>query len=331
MQLPFSLRQAIEQEATHQNLSALVQAAAELSDRYRNQQDTTDRFMTTDTHRLAYVVVRMPATFAASRTALIEIHRLAPESQIESVLDLGAGTGAASWAVAQTFDQVRQFTLLEQDNRLIEIGQKLALGSEHQSLKSANWRRANLRTTSEFAPHDLVICSYALNEIEPAAVRRILQFAWQAARQALVIVEPGTMKGFEVIRAARTQLIEAGAFIAAPCPHQALCPMAETDGGDWCHFAARFERSSLHRRLKGGTLGYEDEKFSYLAAVKHFDTQAITTAAARVLRHPKRYSGYTQLQLCTPDGLQNATVTKRDKDAWKQVRKTDWGDSWGDG
>lgn len=281
--------------------------------------------MTTDAHRLAYAAVRMPATFAASRAALVEAHRLAPELQIESVLDLGAGTGAASWAVAEAFDQARQFTLLEQDHRLIELGQKLAQTSERPSLRAANWQRTNLRTTSEFTPHDLVICSYALNEIEPPAVRRILQSAWQAARQALIIVEPGTMKGFEVIRAARTQLIEAGAFIVAPCPHPGPCPMAETNGDDWCHFAARFERSALHRRLKGGTLGYEDEKFSYLAVTKH----PVTSAAARVLRHPKRHAGYTQLQLCTPDGLQNATITKRDKDAWKLVRKTDWGDSWG--
>lgn len=327
MQLPVPLRQAIEIETTHQNLPGLLQAATELSDRYRNQQTTTDRFMTTNAHRLAYATVRMPATFAAVSAALAEVQRLAPGLNLESVLDLGAGTGAASWAVAETFDQARQFTLMEQDGRLIELGQRLIQTAAHQLLKTAVWQRANLRTTDEFAPHDLVICSYALNEIEPSAVRRILKSAWQAARQMLIIVEPGTMKGFEVINRARTQLIEAGAFIAAPCPHYGTCPMtetAQTESTDWCHFAARFERSALHRRLKGGTLGYEDEKFSYLAVAKH----PVPHAAARVLRHPKRHSGYTQLQLCTPDGLQNITVAKRDKEAWKQVRKTDWGDSW---
>ncbi|MCI0389431.1 MAG: small ribosomal subunit Rsm22 family protein [Acidobacteria bacterium] len=32
--------------------------------------------------------------------------------------------------------------------------------------------------------------------------------------------------------------------------------------GDWRHFAARIERSSLHRRINGAELGYEDGKYS---------------------------------------------------------------------
>jgi ribosomal protein RSM22 (predicted rRNA methylase) len=323
MQLTFPLRQAIEQEAAHQSQPSLSQAAAELSQKYREQILPGKPFIVTDAHRLAYAATRMPATFAASRAALAEVVCLAPALKIESLLDLGAGTGAASWAAAEVFDQLRQFTLVEQDRHLIELGQRLAQSSGNQALRSADWRIANLRTTIEFEPHDLVVCSYSLNEIEPAAVRRILAAAWQAARQALVIVEPGTMKGFEVIRAARAQLIEAGAFIVAPCPHHESCPMAQDD---WCHFAARFDRSPLHRRLKGGTLGYEDEKFSYLAAAK----QPVHQASARIIRHPLRHAGYTQLQLCAAEGLQTITVTKRDKEAWKRARKSDWGNGWGD-
>ncbi|MEP7336126.1 MAG: small ribosomal subunit Rsm22 family protein [Acidobacteriota bacterium] len=323
MLLPRSLRQAIEQETARQSLPSLPQAAVELSRRYRERTSTGHSFITNEAHRLAYVAVRMPATFAASGGALVEAHRLAPELQIESLLDLGAGTGAASWAAAEVFDQLRQFTLIEQDRQLIELGQRLAQSSGNQALRSADWRMANLRTTAEFAPHDLVVCSYSLNEIEPAAVHRILAAAWQAARQALVIIEPGTMQGFELIRAARTQLIEAGAFIVAPCPHHDSCPMAQDD---WCHFAARFDRSPLHRRLKGGTLGYEDEKFSYLAAAK----QPVHQTSARIIRHPLRHAGYTQLRLCAAEGLQTISVTKRDKEAWKRARKSDWGSGWND-
>ena len=338
MQLPFPLRQAIEHEAARQNQpslsqAALSQAAAELSQKYREQILPGKPFIATDAHRLAYAAVRMPATFAASHAALAEVHRLASSLRIESLLDLGAGTGAASWAAAEVFDSLRQITLIEQDRHLIELGRKLAMASEHQALRSADWRAANLRMLSEFPPHDLVVCSYSIGEIEPAVAARILKAAWLAARQALVIVEPGTMKGFSAVLAARNQLIESGGFVAAPCPHQNACPLAagsELDGKEaenWCHFAARFDRSPLHRRLKGGTLGYEDEKFSYVAVVKH----AVQPAPARVLRHPLRHAGYTRLQLCAEDGLHAVTITKRDKAAWKQARKTGWGDAWGDG
>ena len=116
----------------------------------------------------------------------------------------------------------------------------------------------------------------------------------------------------------------AGAFLVAPCPHQNACPMLPTQEAetDWCHFSARFDRTSLHRRLKGGSLGYEDEKFSYIIAAKH----PVASAPARVIRHPLRQPGFTQLQLCTPEGLQTRSITKRDKETWKRARKTDWGD-----
>lgn len=317
MQLPISLRTAVEQELSSVSFGSLNSAATELSNRYR-QQRKAERFITTDVDRLAYMAVRMPATFAAVRKALAQ---LGEEFHPKSLLDLGAGTGSAAWAAAELFDTLQRFTLVEHDSQLIELGRKLAQESGSESLRSADWRLGNLRNVTEFAPHDLVICSYSLGEIESVAASKIVKSAWQAAQQMLIVVEPGTTKGFATVRAIRDQLIEAGAFLVAPCPHQTVCPMP-SDETDWCHFSARFDRTSLHRRLKGGSLGYEDEKFSYIAAAKH----PVTAEAARVIRHPLRQPGFTQLQLCTPEGLQTVSITKRDKEAWKRARKTDWGD-----
>ncbi len=320
MQLPISLRTAIEQELSSVSFSSLTAAATELSDRYR-QQRKAERFMTSDAHRLAYVAVRMPATFAAVSKTLESVCYLMPDVQPQSLLDLGAGTGAAAWAAAEAFDSLRQFSLIEQDSRLIELGRKLAQESEHTALRSADWRLANLNSVKEFQSHDLVLCSYALGEIDSAAVGKIIKAAWQSTGHLLIIVEPGTTKGFTTVRAVRDQLIEAGAVLVAPCPHSNACPMP-TDDTDWCHFSARFDRTQLHRRLKGGSLGYEDEKFSYIAASKY----PVTPESARVIRHPLRQPGFTQLQLCTPEGFQTVSIIKRDKDTWKRARKTDWGD-----
>ena len=123
----------------------------------------------------------------------------------------------------------------------------------------------------------------------------------------VAIIEPGTMKGFETILALRDNLIAAGGHIIAPCPHERACPMASADklDADWCHFASRFERSSLHRRIKGAELGYEDEKYSYIAASK----SPVQLALARIIRHPMRRAGFTQLQLCAEEGLADVTVT----------------------
>lgn len=321
MRLPIALQKSIEQEASQIPFNSLRAAAAELSDRYRHQQASQSRFISTQAHRLAYAATRMPATFAAVKTVLTEVKRLLPDLRVESLLDLGAGTGAASWAAVETFDQLQRIALIEQDGHLIELGRRLVQASDDQSLRSAEWRLANLKTARNFPSHDLAILSYSLGEIEASPLRTILQTAWQAANQALLIVEPGTTRGFETILSARTQLIETGAFVIAPCPNHQSCPIAD---GDWCHFSARFDRSALHRRLKGGTMGYEDEKFSYLAFAK----SEVKTASARVLRHPLRQAGFTQLQLCGSGGMQTVNITKRDKERWKRARKTDWGDAW---
>ncbi len=162
MQLPISLRTAVEQELSSVSFGSLNSAATELSDRYR-QQRKAERFITTDAHRLAYLAVRMPATFAAVSKALAQ---LGEEFHPESLLDLGAGTGSAAWAAAELFDTLQRFTLVEQDSQLIELGRKLAQESGSEALRSADWRLGNLRNVTGVAPHDLVICSYSLGEIE---------------------------------------------------------------------------------------------------------------------------------------------------------------------
>jgi ribosomal protein RSM22 (predicted rRNA methylase) len=169
------------------------------------------------------------------------------------------------------------------------------------------------------------VISYALGELPQAAAEAVLNKAWKCAGKFLVIIEPGTRRGFAAVNAARSPLIANAAhvFILAPCPHHFACPMAVE--GDWCHFSQRVERTSQHRQLKGGDLGYEDEKFSYLVAAK----SAAPSAGARIVRHPGKHSGHVQLALCTPQGrIENRTVTRSSKEAYKRARKAEWGDIW---
>jgi ribosomal protein RSM22 (predicted rRNA methylase) len=122
---------------------------------------------------------------------------------------------------------------------------------------------------------------------------------------------------------ARDRLIAAGFRIAAPCPHSAACPIVP--GTDWCHFSARVSRSSLHRQVKGGSLPYEDEKFSYVAAARF----PVSPAPSRVVRRPQIRKGQVLLDLCQPDEqLTRTTVTKRHGDLYRAARNADWGDAW---
>ncbi len=321
MNLPPALMSAIAVESERADTRTLTAAATELSVAYRAQQPRDRQYITTDAHRVAYATVRMPATYAAVRSALERIHTVLPDPNLTSLLDLGSGPGTAAWATLDAFPSVENITLVEQDTGLIALGRSLAESGHAAHLLSADWQAADLTQMESFPQTDLITLSYAIGEFSNASIGPLLEAAWSATRSALLIVEPGTVPGFGRIRTIRDRLIELGACIAAPCPHADACPMS---ADDWCHFSQRLDRSSHHRQIKSGSIGHEDEKFAYIVATK----ESCSSASARVLRHPQRRSGHTHLSLCTREGLRQVTVTRSQKSDWKRVRRLSWGDAW---
>jgi ribosomal protein RSM22 (predicted rRNA methylase) len=316
MQLPYELRDAIER-VTGDAEGALARPARELSEHYR-QGDFRAPVLATAAHRQAYLQVRLPATYAANRHVLAEAAGL----KIESMLDLGAGPGTSMWAALESFPYINRCTLVERDSELAALGQSMAAHSSHEAVRQATWLREDL---SAFRPekHDLVVISYVLGELRAGEAERLILSAWQATEKLLAIIEPGTPRNFQYVLAARQTLIAAGAQVAAPCPHHNACPMAAT--GDWCHFAERLERTAGHRRLKGGDLSYEDEKFSYVLASR----VPVAWPQARIVRHPQFRPGHVCLTLCTADGLKRETIGKSQKEQYREARKAKWGDAIG--
>ncbi len=315
MTLPALLRDAIERECAAVDRARLSRAAAQITSDYKG-----GRFhisLASPEARAAYLLTRLPATFAANRFVFDEVRRLAPEFTPASMLDFGAGPGTASWAASTLWESLREFTLVEANAEMLSLGKRLS--SANASLAAARW----LPGTSYVPPAqsaDLVVLSYVIGELKDA--QRLVSEAWRAAEQMLVVIEPGTPKNFGVLAEIRRELIRLQGHIVAPCPHHNPCPMYEA--GDWCHFAVRLERTSEHRRLKGGSLGYEDEKFSYLA----FSKQPRPAASSRIVRHPEIRSGLIKLTLCTPEGLQQQTVTRSQKEQFRAARRAKWGDEW---
>jgi ribosomal protein RSM22 (predicted rRNA methylase) len=203
----------------------------------------------------------------------------------------------------------------------LEAGRRLAQSSHIQAVREAVWQQSDLAENAAAAA-DLVVISYALGELTPKQRRSAIEFALSRTKQMLVVIAPGTPGDFRTILDARAQVLELGAHLLAPCPHESACPME--GGNDWCHFAQRLERTSDHRRLKSGALGYEDEKFSYMVASRAASARAMT----RILRHPQKHSGHMQLRLCANSGLVQMTVTKSQKENYRRARKAEWGDPW---
>ncbi|MEV0183071.1 small ribosomal subunit Rsm22 family protein [Streptomyces sp. NPDC050625] len=268
----------------------------------------------------AYAAYRMPATFEAVRAALEAFADAVPGWVPGSHVDVGGGTGAATWAVSATWDGVRPVTVLDWAEPALALGRELA--AANPALRDATWQRSRIGAALTIESTDLVTVSYVLNELSDTD-RAALVDAAAAAAQAVVIVEAGTPAGYARVIEARDRLVDAGFQVAAPCPHSAACPIVP--GEDWCHFSARVSRSSLHRQVKGGSLPYEDEKFSYVAAARF----PAAPAAARVVRRPQIRKGQVLLDLCeAEEQLRRTTVTKRHGDLYKAARDADWGDPW---
>jgi ribosomal protein RSM22 (predicted rRNA methylase) len=302
VQLPASVRAKIEEQASGFRFADLQRAATDLSDAYREGRPTR---LAAPERTVAYLATRMPATYAATHAVLREVS--ARIGGIASVLDVGAGTGAASLAAREHFPDAR-ITMVERDAAFA--------GAARSWLPDATLVIGDISRMSELAAHDLVVAAYSLGEFG-APMASLL---WQAARIALVLIEPGTPRGFALIRKVRGELLAGGARMVAPCPVESECPLADPD---WCHFAARVERSSLHRKLKGGELGHEDEKFSYVALARN----AVELPGTRIIRHPQHRPGLIEIETCTAAGLRSERITKRDRERFRAARKAAWGDA----
>ncbi len=313
--LPSSLALAVAAETARLPVGDLVHAAQSLSMAYRREGGAIPLVLS-DALRAAYLAVRLPATYAAVSTALSELSNALNAETLRSCLDVGAGPGTASLAAVSKWPELK-IHQLERDRGWLDIAERLS-----KAVGATSTASTGDLTSAKFERCDLVVAAYALNELAPPALDDAIKRLWSAASKALLVVEPGTPKGFSVVRRVRELCLDLGAHAAAPCTHGACCPMT-TD--DWCHRSVRVERTALHRRLKGAELAWEDEKFSYAALTRE---PPVRSAHGRIVRKPIRAGGHVHLDLCTENGLERTTVTRSNRADYKAARDIEWGELW---
>ena len=319
MELPISLREKINKKAEGKKQSELVEISKEISDRYINKSGQGKRLVTKDEEALVYSIARMPATYGAIITSLKwSLEKF--EGEIKTVLDVGAGTGAASWAASEIFNDL-QITCLEREEAMINLGKEY-MQDECMSLTNAVWLKQDVANSEITQKADLVISSYMLNEFGEEQRLKAVQKLWNATNKLLLIIEPGTPESFKKMQKIREYIIDCGGNVIAPCVHNKKCELPEDD---WCQFACRISRSKLHKILKGGDSPFEDEKFFYLAIAKNSEINDENTSS-RVLRHPKIESGKITVKLCDENGIYEKMITKKEKELFKVVRKIASGD-----
>lgn len=315
-ELPAALRSGLEALAAAHPARELAAASARLSADYRAGHGSR---LPTPMDVAAYAIARMPATYAACALALSEASSRAACTP-RSILDIGAGPGTATWAAVDAYPTIEAARLVDHHPGMVDVGRTLA---SHASgaLSAAEWIAAELTQLPAGLTGDLVVASYALNELGLDAAGRIAVDLYDRSAGLLVLVEPGSKAGFAGLAAARTALIAAGGRMVAPCPADHPCPLTDPD---WCHFSARLPRLRAHKAAKAADVPFEDEPFSYLVVARPH--VVIHPAAARILRPPQVAKPGTTFALCTPGGLDSRFVAVRDREAHRLTRRLGWGD-----
>lgn len=317
MKLPEELQSAIDRLVSNLSPQILRKAREFLSQTYKQGRSSQSIF-SDEAARLSYLAARFPATYGACHLVLNELRKQTPEHNFKKIIDLGSGPGTATWAAIDIFPGLESSVLLETSLSAVRLGKELA--QQCSSQVEMNWIQADLEALPALPTGEIAIASYALGELDNP--EKVLSHLWTQEFQILVIIEPGTPAGFNLIRKLRAKLIDLGAHLLAPCPHSLACPM---QGKNWCHFSSRIERTKLHRMLKEGSLGHEDEKFSYLIASR---LPPLISRASRILRHPQKGSGHVRFSLCTPEGNEEEKiVSRKDKELYKIARDSEWGES----
>jgi ribosomal protein RSM22 (predicted rRNA methylase) len=91
MELPPLLRRAVDNALNGTALSDLAATAAALSDRYREERHDIKPRVISDREALAYLAVRLPATYAAIRSSFNAVAEDRPDFMPGNALDVGAG------------------------------------------------------------------------------------------------------------------------------------------------------------------------------------------------------------------------------------------------
>lgn len=315
--LPRALRAEIDALLEGVSRKELGAKAATISQAYRTGGNSVQT-ITDDASALAYVLTRMPATYAVASVVFDAIKEAAPEFAPQSLLDIGAGPGTASWAASEAWPDLRNVTMADSHAPFLRLAERLA--ERHRILARADFVAGDLRDAAFSLPKaELVAASFVLAEIDEQ--EDIIARLWTAATDTLVLVEPGTPAGFARIRAARQWLIDEGGYVLAPCTHDANCPIA---GSDWCHFSQRLPRSRDHLKLKDASVPFEDERYSYVVVRR---VPVVRGSLARIIAPTEETKAGLTLPLCTDRGLHRAFVSRRQREVFAPLRKAKWGDT----
>ena len=267
----------------------------------------------------AYSLFFAPQTHARLGHVLAELPPFPATDRPLRILDLGAGTGAASWALLDHLgSRPVQLTAWDHSRPALRC-----LHDLFSNLRRARWPQAILRTThapldnlaANTETFDVILLHYVFNELDPEIQRRLLSRATRALAPdgRLLICEPLLHDAGDYMRELRAYaLADLGMQVLAPCPHAQACPLDEA-----CHAVRTWTlprtlqilNTTLHRDLR-------HLAFSFLVLTPEAAPSAGRPLRVRIVGSPSHAKGQTLCPACCPNGnIQRLQLLHRDFDS----------------
>ncbi len=305
MVLPQNLQEKINALYLNLNKKTLTETQRQLTDKYKTQTGQSKSLVQNKNDGLLYAISRMPATYSVVYTLVSALAKQGAIENVESVLDMGSGTGAGYFALKE-LDESLNITLVEREKNMIDVFKTLS-----ENKVDVEWQDClKYKSDKKF---DLVLTSYVLSEMTEhdrlLAVDKMLEIT----NGSLLIIDTGTPRTYENMMTVKRHVEQIGYHIIAPCMSK-KCGLKN----DYCQFYARVERSSLHKLAKAGELSYEDEKYFYLLISKT-DKKL---QGQRVIRRPLIKENNVELVLCSENGIEKKAFTKKNKEDFKKAKKS---------
>lgn len=265
------------------------------------------------------------------------------------VLDLGAGVGAASAAVAAHLAEThpsRPATIVAVDRAPLALealrGLFADVGRRLWPATPVTTRCADISSVADATdggPWDGILVSFALNELfegrdDRAAltwVRALLGQLTPGGR--LFVCEPGTPVAARRLQVLRDALAAEGRWtLCAPCPHRAPCPMLP-DPSAWCHDVRSWTPPPAARRLNRRLhLPLDVLRYSLLVMENTPESRPAVAEApspARLVAPPFLTAGRVVYRGCAATGVLETyeTLTRgRDRAARERLTSRERGD-----
>lgn len=173
--------------------------------------------------QIAYRYYYLPLNYIRNIGVIERGQKVQFFKNLNTTIDWGAGPGTASLALSQQLNLQSQI-LIEKEKMALDLFQDL---NSHLT-KPEKTTRLSLENLKINPDKSLLVFSYSITEMKQ------LPTGWKNF-EALMILEPATQQDGRRLMNFRTELVENGYTIWAPCTHHHNCPLLTHSKVDWCH------------------------------------------------------------------------------------------------